>query len=172
MAIRSSFRLPRLGLATLLTLAACAGPAPAPESPGVTVALPRAEAAARLDTALRRQGLVTTSGSAGAGPITALGTGPAARGWADCPPLRLEDPASRMNRSASVAAALVTTRVAASLTPEAPDSTRVALRVTHEGGYVNPFTNTPLRAPCPSSGALEADLLATLATGTTGPAQE
>lgn len=137
----------------------CAGPQ-APSDPDTAVlALPEPEARARLDQGLRLQGIVPLVGPSSPGPIEAVGTGAATRGWADCPTIRLSDPSRRTNRSTPVAANDVTTRVSASFQAMTPTQTQVAIRAEQTGLYVNPFTNTTQRAPCPSTGVLERSLL-------------
>ncbi len=155
----------RAGMVLLLAVlvAGCTGRPPPPEPDTAQVPLSEAEAVARLDTGLRVNGLLLLGRAGGPGPIEALGTGPAARGWADCPTLRLSDPSRRTNRSATATAGEVTTRVLASVQATGPDASRVALRTEHTGLYVNPFTNAVQRGPCTSTGTLERALLAALA---------
>jgi hypothetical protein len=142
--------------------AGCTRAAPPREPFASQVPLSEREAVARLDTGLRVNGLLPLGRAEGPGPIEAVGTGPASRGWADCPTLRLTDPSRRTNRSTLVAARQVTTRVLASVQPVTALETRVAVRAEPTGLYVNPFTNGTQRASCSSTGALERSLLGAL----------
>lgn len=166
MATWSQFERVTARAAALFLLAAlaagCTRAAPLPESDTAQVVLSESEARARLDTGLLVNGLLPLGRTDGPGPIEAMGTGPASRGWADCPTLRLTDPSRRTNRSTLVAAQQVTTRVLASVQPVAALDTRVSVRAEQTGLYVNPFTNGTQRSSCPSTGTLERSLLGAL----------
>lgn len=140
---------------------ACTGLAPLADPESAVVPLPEATARERLESGLRVRGFVLQGTAGGPGPIEAVGTGPAARGWADCPTLRLTDPSRRTNRSALAQAGEVTTRVQANLQSISPTETRIAVRARHAGSYPNIFTGAPQRGACASTGALEQALLAT-----------
>ena len=145
------------------TVSACTQPVPPADPDSAVVPLPQATVIERLDAVLRVRGLVLLGRATGPGPIEAVGTGPATRGWADCPTLRLSDPSRRTNRSALAQADRATTRVLASVQPISPTETRVAVRAQHSGSYVNLFTNTPQQGACASTGALERALIEAIA---------
>lgn len=155
------------GSLVLATLAgACTASPRAHLDETLLVPSPEREVVARLEAGFRVNGLVPQGVATNPpGPIEAIGASSAASGWADCPTLRLTDPSSRMNRSAAVTAGEIATRVVANVQAVSPASTRVVLRATHGGSYLNPFTNTAQGAACPSTGALERSLLGALAAG-------
>ena len=140
----------------------CVGARAPADRDEIVLPLSEPEARTRLDRGLRVQGLAPLGGTSGPGPIEAVGTAAAARGWADCPTLRLSDPSRRTNRSTLVVADEISTRVRASFRAMAPAQTSVAIRAEQTGLYVNPFTNATQRAPCPSTGVLERSLLEAL----------
>jgi pimeloyl-ACP methyl ester carboxylesterase len=147
----------------LAMLTACTRPAPPADPDSAMVPLPAATVIERLDAGLRVRGLVLQGPASEPGPIEAVGAGPATRGWADCPTLRLTDPSRRTNRNALAQAGEVTTRVVVSVQPITAGETRVAVRAQHTGSYVNIFTNIAQTGACASTGVLERALLGALA---------
>ncbi len=148
--------------AILLFLAAfvgCTAQPALPDPDSAIVPLPEGTVIERLDSGLRVRGLLLQGRPSAPGPIEAVGTGPVARGWANCPTLRLTDPSRRTNRNALVQAGEVATRVLVSTQPVSPSETRVAVRAEHSGVYLNPFSNHAQRTSCPSTGVLERSLL-------------
>ena len=152
--------------AAVLTLAvASCTPAPPEAHDPAVVDLPVAAVRARVERSLRLRGLEPIGGPARPGPIEAVGSGPPGRGWAECPALTLADPSRRTNRRARVDATSVATRAVVSTAPEGDGSTRLTVRVDNTGTYINPFTNSPVPQPCPSTGVLERELLTSLQVG-------
>lgn len=151
------------GLLALLT-AACAA-APPPTGDATIVDAPVTETRARVERSLRVRGLTLVGNPVGPGAIVALATGPADRGWAACPTLTMVDPSRRTNRQARITPRSVTTRATASFAEAGAGATRVVIRADQTGSYVNPFTNNPEARSCPSTGALESEVLQAIRLG-------
>jgi hypothetical protein len=132
---------------------------PPPQGDAAAIDLPAAEVRARVDRSLQVRGMTLLGNPAGPAPISAMATGPIARGWATCPTLTMGDPSRRTNRRSRVDARDVTTRLTVRVTEAGPDTTRVAVRAEQLGTYVNPFTNNPVVQACATTGRLEQELL-------------
>jgi hypothetical protein len=156
----------RWAASLLFTLTAgCATVPPPQSSDAVTIELPAGEVRARIERSLHVRGMALLGSTAGPAPITAMSTGPLARGWATCPTLTMVDPSRRTNRRSRTDVRDVTTSVTVSIAEAGPAMTRVAVRTTQLGTYINPFTNNPTVQACTSTGQLEREILDALRLG-------
>ena len=171
-------RLPILMLVALAT--ACTPPptrrevadalaAPRPPLTGATEAevdVPSDVALERLAIGLRVRGFVITDMRVRTGSLAANGTGPLARGWADCAPVSYRLQSGRAFRNRRTVVGDVTTRGSIRVDPVSRTSARLAILTSQVGIYDNSLTNTPQTIDCTSSGTLEEQLIAAVRGGT------
>lgn len=163
--------VPFRGLLPLLLLTACESP-PAPRPAGThtdvghattrfasgvdaVVPLDRVAVVERASAALRQRGFTVTRADPATGLLDAVNRTGSDAAWASCPRLSLRDPMAEAFRSRSSEASGFESRVSLLASPQDDEATRVIVRASFLGDYINGFTFATEHAPCRSTGALE-----------------
>jgi hypothetical protein len=170
----------RLSILMLVVLATACTPAPSRREVADAMAAPRPPLTGatefeidvppdlvleRVATGLRVRGFTITDMRVRTGSLEANSTGPATRGWADCPWVAYRLQSSRAFRGRRTEVGDVTSRVSVRVDPVSPTAARVGILARHVGSYVDSLTNTPRTTDCTSTGALEEQLIAAVRAG-------
>jgi hypothetical protein len=171
---------PFLGLLPTLLLAACDLPeaprgdttatAARSDRPSVRFAsgveamvpLDKQQVIDRTSAALRERGFTVTRADPNTGLLDAVNRTGSDAAWASCARLSFRDPMAEAFRSRSSDASGFETRVSLIASPQGDKDSRVTVRASFLGQYINGFTFTTETAPCRSTGALEELVLASL----------